>query len=81
MLTPREKIPSTGKKFSQEEYRTHDAASSKTASPNTTNELFRPVKVSSNTIALRAQVVDVCALHQSQARLTMDRSTSEKAVT
>ena len=33
ILTPREKIPSTGKKLSTEEDRTHDAASSRTASP------------------------------------------------
>ena len=32
MLTSREKIPSTGKKFSSEEDRTHDAASRRIAS-------------------------------------------------
>ena len=38
MLTPREKIPSTGK-FPQ---RRIEPATLWTASPNTTNELFRP---------------------------------------
>ena len=38
MLTPREKIPSTGK-FPQ---RRNEPATLCTASPNTTNELFRP---------------------------------------
>ena len=32
-LTPREKFPLPEKKLSPEEYRTHDAASSRTASP------------------------------------------------
>ena len=38
MLTPTEKSPLPEKKFSSEEDRTHDAASSRTASPG----LFRP---------------------------------------
>ena len=41
MLTPREKIPSTGK-FPQ---RRIEPATLWTASPNTTNELFRPIQV------------------------------------
>ena len=40
MLTPREKSPY--RKISPEEDRTRDAALRRTASPNTTNELFRP---------------------------------------
>ena len=40
-LTPREKNPMYWK-ISPEEERTRDAASRRTASPNTTNEIFRP---------------------------------------
>ena len=43
MLTPKEKSPlPEKKKLSSEEDRIHDAASSRTVSQHTTNELFRP---------------------------------------